>query len=319
VDSSPMVGSALAPAGGLLYSLLHLGGFAGDLSFYSANSRGRILELGCGDGRIAAALCLGKTPLTVLQQQQEDEEPPPLAAPADQVVYVGVELCDALAEKATQRLVSASRSTIVTGDFLVPLPPELGPFDTVVLSANTLFCTAEHGALLTRCADALVPGGRLLLDVYNALPWHPEESAEGDDDEGEEEVREEERVDDALDMATGDEAGAEAIGLATEVPSEEDLLVVVEDEQGREWAVYEREPDVEPGAQTIACPYEFRSGDVVFSQTVGHHYLLPEQLVYLLDESGFAIDSLGGGFDGDTFDPAESEHVVIVAHRKADC
>lgn len=79
------------------------------------------------------------------------------------------------------------------------------------------------------------------------------------------------------------------------------------------------QPDVEPGAQTIACPYEFRSGDVVFSQTVGHHYLLPEQLVYLLDESGFAIDSLGGGFDGDTFDPAESEHVVIVAHRKADC
>ena len=234
-----MVGSALAPAGGLLYSLLHLGGFAGDLSFYSANSRGRILELGCGDGRIAAALCLGKTPLTVLQQQ-EDEEPPPLAAPADQVVYVGVELCDALADKARQRLVSASHSTIVTGDFLMPLPPELGPFDTVVLSANTLFCTAEHGPLLARCAEALVPGGRLLLDVYNSLPWHSE-GAEGDDDEGKEDVGEEEKVGDALDRATGDEAGAETIGRATEVPSEEDLLVVVEDEQGREWAVYERE------------------------------------------------------------------------------
>ena len=52
-----MVAVTSAPIGGLLYSLLHLGGFAGDLKFYSQNIHGhRVLEMGCGDGRVAAAL-----------------------------------------------------------------------------------------------------------------------------------------------------------------------------------------------------------------------------------------------------------------------
>ena len=64
---------AHAPAGSLLYSLLHLGGFAGDLRFYSSRCSGssRILELGCGDGRVAAAVVLGEGSLTMLQQHQE--------------------------------------------------------------------------------------------------------------------------------------------------------------------------------------------------------------------------------------------------------
>ena len=53
-----MVQCISAPVGGLLYSLIHLGGFHGDLRFYSDHSAGRVLELGCGDGRLAAALCL---------------------------------------------------------------------------------------------------------------------------------------------------------------------------------------------------------------------------------------------------------------------
>ena len=49
------------PSNAMLYSLLHLGGFAGDVDFYRGRTAGaaRILELGSGDGRIGAALCAG--------------------------------------------------------------------------------------------------------------------------------------------------------------------------------------------------------------------------------------------------------------------
>ena len=45
----------------MLYSLLHLGGFAGDVDFYRGRTAGaaRILELGAGDGRVGAELCAG--------------------------------------------------------------------------------------------------------------------------------------------------------------------------------------------------------------------------------------------------------------------
>ena len=43
----------------MLYSLLHLGGFPGDVDFYRGRTAGaaRILELGAGDGRVGAVLC----------------------------------------------------------------------------------------------------------------------------------------------------------------------------------------------------------------------------------------------------------------------
>ena len=49
-----------APAGGLLYSLLHLSGYPGDLQFYSRHAKQCVLELGAGDGRLAAALELSR-------------------------------------------------------------------------------------------------------------------------------------------------------------------------------------------------------------------------------------------------------------------
>ena len=70
-----MVVSSGSAVSGLLYSLIHLGGFAGDISFYRTRcgDAGRVVEFGCGDGRIAAALCLGESPLTVLQQQRQHD------------------------------------------------------------------------------------------------------------------------------------------------------------------------------------------------------------------------------------------------------
>ena len=92
---------------------------------------------------------------------------------------------------------------------------------------------------------------------------------------------------------------------------------MVEDESGREWAVYEREPDVDTTKQLIVCQYDFEAtmDSTKFSQSVEHHYLLPEQLVRLLDASGFTIDSIEGDFEGQTFEPLESQHLVVVATR----
>ena len=61
-------------------------------------------------------------------------------------------------------------------------------------------------------------------------------------------------------------------------------------------------------------------GSAVFTETLIHRYLLPEQLVRMLDESGFEIEELFGGFAEaqSPFDPYESEHVVVVAKRRAE-
>ena len=318
-----------APLGGLLYSLLHLGGFDGDLSFYASRSTGRVLEMGCGDGRIAAALCLGTSPLSTLQEQQQaaaagfDTPSTRAAAASPPHSYSAIEICEPLALKARARLADAPCEVdILVGDFLTPLPPErIACFDTVLVSANTLFTTARHDALLANCAAALSPGGVLLLDVYNALLWH------GDDEEQEEAQAAQEEV---------NERGEEAT-----------VLVRVQDEEGRDWTVYERDPAVDSNGQTIRCVYDFHTsataalpddgsrgdgGDgggsavgegamaaKVMTETLVHEYLLPEQLVRKLDACGFVIDEIFGSFDEALpFDPDESEHVVVVARRRAD-
>ena len=326
-----MVVSSGSAVSGLLYSLIHLGGFAGDISFYRTRcgDAGRVVEFGCGDGRIAAALCLGESPLTVLQQQRQHEQTAPSATAAvgaagrveDPPAYVGIELNEELADKARERLGSAPGPVeIVSADFLAPLPEGLrSHFDAAIVSSNTLFCTGEHDRLLTRCAESLVPGGLLLLDVYNAMPWHEDDNEDDDEDAL--------SADGALaeggtTMDAASAGGAMASRDGVPPLNDHDLLVVVEDESGREWSVYEREVDVNADTQHIVCHYDFVGGGedatptAAISEAVHHYYLTPEQLVYRLDEAGFAIEAICGGFDGEPFDPQESEHVCVVARRQ---
>ena len=165
------------PIGGLLYSLLHLGGFAGDLSFYTdrCSAASRVLELGSGDGRVAAALCRGELHLSTMQAQLEPPESPtklpPRAVPLE--AYLGIEMRDEFVEKAVARLGApaepsatgaagegasesgAGVARFLRADFLEPLPASTPPFDAAVVSANTLFCTPRHAELLSRCAEAV--------------------------------------------------------------------------------------------------------------------------------------------------------------------
>ena len=110
-----------APVGGLLYSLIHLGGFSGDIAFYrSRYGGGRVLEMGCGDGRLGVSLCFADAapPLSVLQQLQRTKQADtlgPRQPVADKFAcraYVGVEISDELAMKARQRLADASDAQV---------------------------------------------------------------------------------------------------------------------------------------------------------------------------------------------------------------
>ena len=220
-----------------------------------------------------------------------------------------------------------AEAEVIVGDFLTTLlEKDTASFDTALASANTLFATPKHGELLAQCANALRPGGVLLLDVYNALPWHREEGEwqEIGGDEGEADENGEGR--DGLDVGDDDYEKEDDDEDEEEAPS---LLVRVQDEDGRDWRVYEHEPEVDADAQTITCTYGFKEilgegGDDAatvdqagrFTESLVHHYLLPEQLVRVLDEQGFVIDDIFGDFEETSFSPDESEHLVVVARRR---
>lgn len=221
--------AAALPTWASLYSLLHLNGFPGDTTFYSGACTGasRILELGAGDGRVAEALC-----------QTAD------------IDYVGVELCEDFVAAASERLSSCARARVVLGDML-----EVGiaggePFDAVLMTANTFFCTPNHEELLMRCREALRPGGRLLFDVYNAQDWH-EEALHGPP----------EGLDGGEDAIDGDGHPPPSDGWrsGSEEEQESDVLVMAVDADGREWTVYERDPEVDANARTIRCTYDFEA------------------------------------------------------------
>lgn len=287
-----------APVGGTLYSLLHLGGFHGDLAFYSKYAKGRVLELGCGDGRVAAALCMRDAQPAVIQRLESSEHAtmPPLAEASLVSSYLGIERVESLAEKARAKVAACNETSVVMGDFLVDDPTrEDETFDTVIMSANTLFSSPRHSDVLDRCAKALKPGGVLLFDVYNAIFWHIiEEEIGGDDDKDSEE-------------------------------EEPGMLVRVVDEEGRDWSVYEREPEINRTVQSIACGYDFRLASSlktrgqkrIIREKLMHHYLLPEELIHLLDDHGFDIVTMSGDFLNNTFEPDDSDHVVVVARKRA--
>ncbi|MCA9538205.1 MAG: class I SAM-dependent methyltransferase [Myxococcales bacterium] len=133
-----------------LYRLVHCG-TPGDVSFYRARCRGvrQVLELGCGDGRVAA----------------------PLAADGAQVVGVELHagmLAAAEARRAALSAEVAARWTLVEADMADFVRPER--FDRVIVPYTGLYCLDPHARLrcLRAVRDHLAPGGQLVFDVYPA-------------------------------------------------------------------------------------------------------------------------------------------------------
>ena len=129
-----------------LYRALHCG-TEGDVAFYvgACQGAGRVLELGCGAGRVLV----------------------PLAEAGHEVV--GLDRDRALLALADEALVSdaRARATLVEGDMTdFSLP---GTFDRVLIPFTGLFAL-EDVAAMARCLacarDHLAPDGALILDAY---------------------------------------------------------------------------------------------------------------------------------------------------------
>ncbi|NVB42899.1 class I SAM-dependent methyltransferase [Pseudenhygromyxa sp. WMMC2535] len=145
-----------------LYVALHSGN-PGDVDFYRQRCAGAasVLELGCGDARVLAALA------------EPDRE------------LVGVDLDDGLLALARARLqalppAQAERAELVRADMGAEL--ELGRrFDRVIIPFGGLYCLLEPAAvdvLLANVARHLGPQGRLILDVWAADGFHAEAEPE---------------------------------------------------------------------------------------------------------------------------------------------
>lgn len=133
-----------------LYRALHRG-TPGDLSFYRERCAGasRVLELGCGYGRI----------LETLFEPGRD--------------LVGLDLDPALLDLARNTMEARPDLELICGDMSqLKLP---NSFDRIILAFNTFYCIPESKKhdLLRRIHDHLLPGGKLLLDAYR-VPSHTE-------------------------------------------------------------------------------------------------------------------------------------------------
>ena len=142
-----------------LHAALH-SGVPGDVDFYRRVCAGatRVLELGCGDGRVSRALA------------------------DDGLTVVGVDLHEGLLARARDagaavRYVRADIRTLDLGE----------TFDRVIAPFGTAYCMlSEHElvAMLARAAAHLAPSGLLTFDGYAADAFHADEGPDGPDEEG---------------------------------------------------------------------------------------------------------------------------------------
>ncbi len=128
------------------YAALHRG-TPGDVAFYrrACADAESVLELGCGDGRMLAAL--------------------------DAPTLHGLDLHDGLLDAARARL--GSRATLHHADmrsFSLPLS-----FDRIILPFSGVYCLLRDGdlaACFAKVREHLRPGGAFILDAYSADAFH---------------------------------------------------------------------------------------------------------------------------------------------------
>jgi SAM-dependent methyltransferase len=149
-----------------LYSALHAGN-EGDVAFYLRQCRDaqRVLELGAGAGRVG--LALAEAGITV----------------------TGVELDPGLLALSHERLARREAALgrklparFVLGD-MTTYDESAVAYDCVIIPYSALWCLPDDAAkrqCLTRASHCLADGGRLVLDVYDADVWMPEDEAEWD-------------------------------------------------------------------------------------------------------------------------------------------
>lgn len=240
-----------------LYALTHRGN-AGDLAFYGEVCRGaqRVLELGCGSGRILTALASAKRSVVGLELDAE------LLALARRNVRALPE-----ANRKSVRLVQADMR-----DF------ELAQrFERVLLPYNALYCLLTKRAALAcfRAAHrALEPGGKLVLDVWNAAPF------------------------------------ARSAARATSDDSEP---IVSVRHAGHTFDVFERSR-VRRAQHRLDVSYVYvpREGGTAYQIPIAQRYYLRAEVDDLLERAGFVIEQRFGDFSGTRFG-SRSDQLVVIA------
>ena len=239
-----------------LYALTHRGN-PGDVAFYGEVCRGAksVLELGSGSGRLLTALAGTKRRV------------------------VGLELAPelvALAKRNLRALPAAKRKSVRVlkadmRDFALPQR-----FERVLLPYNALYCLLSKRdalACFRAARRALEPGGSLVLDVWNAEPFHRSPERTGSDDA--------------------------------------DPIVTLR-HAGRTWDVFERSR-VRRAQQRLDVNYKYlpREGGIAHEIPIAQRYFLAGEIADLLTRAGFVIGARYGDFAGHRFNSRSAQLIVI--------
>jgi len=156
----------------------------------------------------------------------------------------------------------------------------LGRFDRVIIPFTGIYCLLSEDDVLAclRCVrDALEPDGRLIFDAYAADAFHA--SARPDD-------YPEDKLEEVTRFA----------------------------HEGAEVVCYERST-WDRGTHRMDAIYVFVGPDDarVAELTIGHRYLLSDEIEPLLERAGLRLVALSGSFSGEPFDPHASGSLVVEA------
>ncbi len=240
-----------------LYALTHRGN-PGDVAFYAETCRGArsVLELGSGYGRLLSQL----------------------AGPKRRVV--GLELDPAfiaLARKSLRGLSQSKRKSVQLRQGDMRDFAFARRFERVLLPYNSLYCllTQRDALACFRAAHrALVPGGLLALDVWNAESFHHA----------------------AL-------AGAQVSDITPLAPLSR---------AGRTWDVFERML-IRRARQRLDVDYTYvpRGAGQAREILIRQRYYLPSEIETLLSRAGFALEARYGGFKRRRFTPRSAQLVLL--------
>ncbi|MES1178419.1 MAG: class I SAM-dependent methyltransferase [Myxococcales bacterium] len=241
-----------------LYALTHRGN-AGDVAFYRRVCRGAksVLELGSGYGRVLKALAQSKRRAIGLELDPE---------------------MIALARRNLRALPALKRRTVrlLHGDMR---DFELAqPVERVLLPYNALYCllTKKDALACFRAARlALVLGGELALDVWNAEPFH-------------------------------------RLAAVRERADEREPVVTLW-HAGQTWDVFEHSR-VRRAQQRIDVDYEYVARGRVPGReiSIAQRYYLADEIDALLGRAGFAVRARFGDFSGRRF-TARSPQLIVLA------
>jgi len=239
-----------------LYALTHRGN-PGDAELYLRRARGakRVLELGCGYGRLLAKLAHPERELTGL------EIDPAMLALARRKL---ADLPDN--RRANVRLVRSDMRSFTLKT----------RYDCVFLPYNALYCLLSQRDALAcfRSARAVLePDGELVLDVWNAAPFHDERRTSGDDHEP----------------------------------------IAIIEYAGEQWSVFEHSRVRRASQRIhVSYEYVPRSGGRALHIDIPQRYYLAPQLCSLLGRAGFTITARYGDFSERRY-TERSPQLILVA------